>query len=70
MREKHDLLKTDEAAEFLRTTTGTLANLRCEGTGPPYLKIGRRILYEASELEAWLRQYRIKTADHPHPSID
>jgi hypothetical protein len=45
-----------EAADRLRTTTGTLANLRCAGGGPRYLKLGRRVLYPVVELEKWEQQ--------------
>lgn len=32
---------------------GTLNNWRSRGMGPPYLKVGKAILYPISELEAW-----------------
>ncbi len=32
---------------------GTLANWRCQGAGPKYLKLGGKIFYPANELEAW-----------------
>jgi hypothetical protein len=45
-----------EAAERLRITSGTLANWRCAGTGPRFLKFsGRKILYPESELTAFER---------------
>lgn len=57
------LLKPKEAADILRTTTGSLANLRCDGMGPPYLKFQKRIFYDVSELEAWINQHRVKTME-------
>lgn len=32
---------------------GTLANWRCQGIGPKYLKLGGKVFYPANELEAW-----------------
>lgn len=41
--------------------TGTLANLRCHKQGPPYLKVGRKVLYPVKEFEAWLFSNPVKT---------
>jgi hypothetical protein len=48
-------LLTDEAAEFLRLKPGTLANWRIAGTGPPFVKVGRRVLYDRETLPAWAK---------------
>ncbi|PWG60207.1 helix-turn-helix transcriptional regulator [Bifidobacterium catulorum] len=32
------------------------ARLRHDGTGPVYIKVGRRILYRKTAIEAWLRE--------------
>lgn len=46
-----------EAAERLRTTTGTLSNWRVRGQGPRFIKVGRKVLYPVAELEAWERKH-------------
>lgn len=56
-----ELLTASETANFLRTTPGSLANLRCQGEGPPYLRLGRRILYEKKEVLKWLEKHRVLT---------
>lgn len=42
----------------VRARTGlsapTLWRMRRDGTSPPYLKIGRRVLYDAAGLESWI----------------
>jgi len=43
-----------EAASFLRLSPSTLAKLRLYGTGPLYLKVGRRVLYRLADLVSWL----------------
>ncbi len=34
-------------------SAGTLANWRTRGEGPPYVKIGSRVLYPIEKLDAW-----------------
>lgn len=34
-------------------TTGTLANWRCKGVGPSFTKLGGRVVYPISKVEAW-----------------
>ncbi len=46
-------LTAAEAAAHLRVSLQTLAKWRVSGDGPPYLKFGRRVLYDFNDLEAW-----------------
>lgn len=34
-------------------TTGTLANWRCQGKGPPVQRVGSRVLYPLDKLVEW-----------------
>ncbi|WP_137146925.1 AlpA family transcriptional regulator [Mycolicibacterium sp. CR10] len=36
-----------------------LAQERFAGTGPPYVKAGRRVYYRARDLEAWLAAHTV-----------
>jgi hypothetical protein len=47
-------MRPDAAAAILSISTQRLARMRLEGGGPPYVKIGRSILYRREDLEAWL----------------
>jgi hypothetical protein len=38
-----------------KVTAGTLKNWRSQGRGPPFVKIGRQVLYPINGLEAWER---------------
>ena len=51
----HDLgaFDTEQAARRLGLSGSTLEKLRVTGGGPAYLKLGRRVVYEASDLDAW-----------------
>ena len=55
MSEKEELILTSEAAELLKLATGTLQNWRTRGGGPPYIRIGGRIVYDREATLAWAR---------------
>ena len=46
-------LTQDEAAQLLRLSPRTLERHRRAGTGARFMRLGRRVLYRLSELEAW-----------------
>jgi hypothetical protein len=48
-----EFLTAEELAERWRTTPAGIANMRYRGTGPPGHRIGRRVLYKRSEVEAF-----------------
>jgi hypothetical protein len=43
----------EEAADFLRLSPRTLEKYRVRGGGPPFRKLGRRVIYALSDLEEW-----------------
>ena len=49
-----NLLTSDETANITRLSRRTLERLRADGTGPQYVKLGRRILYRRSDLDLWI----------------
>lgn len=49
------------AAEYLGLSQKTLAMMRCEGTGPKYIKRGR-IFYFKEDLDEWLLQKGKRTS--------
>ncbi len=53
-----------EAAPILRKSEAWFERKRWDGTGPKYIKIGRKPLYRGSDLNAWLNeQVRQSTSD-------
>ena len=50
------LFNPEEAGEYLGFTTGWLAKLRMHGDsrGPKFIKLGRKIRYARSDLDAWI----------------
>lgn len=53
---KSDLHTPREAAVFLRTNDRTLERWRTTGTGPAFVKLGGRVFYRLSVLEAFVEQ--------------
>lgn len=49
---------TDDAAKLIGVSPKTLANWRCLGKGPAYIRLGKspraQVLYRYEDLDAWL----------------
>ena len=50
----HDLLTIHEAADIVRAPVATLRYWRHLGTGPHSFRLGRRVVYRASDLQTWI----------------
>ncbi|MEN3167757.1 helix-turn-helix domain-containing protein [Gluconobacter sp. OJB] len=51
-------LRSGEAADLIGVSIRTLEKYRCIGDGPPFLKIGTRVLYARQDVENWLQRHR------------
>ena len=49
-----ELLTLTEVADMLRLPPGTLRAWRCQGVGPDSFKIGRRVVYRRSAVDAYI----------------
>ena len=47
-------LNSDQAAQYLNLSRSMLAKLRLSGAGPQFAKLGKRVVYEVSALDAWI----------------
>lgn len=47
-------LKPKQLAAYIHTTESNLANRRCAGKPPSYIKVGKSILYPRTSVESWL----------------
>lgn len=56
-------LTTDELADRLRTSRRKIQNDRSRGKGPIYMKIGEKVLYPLSFLEAYERARLVDPAE-------
>jgi excisionase family DNA binding protein len=57
-----DLLTTTEAARILRAPASTLRYWRHVGTRPRGFRVGRRVLYRRSDVEAWIDEQARESA--------
>ncbi len=53
-----ELLTIEEVAERLRVTVPTVRWLRQEGRFVPAIKVGRRLMWDARDVAAWLEAQR------------
>jgi len=49
-----------EVADYLQRSEKTLANWRCSGIGPPYIKAEGGVRYRWSEVEKWLSGQQVR----------
>jgi predicted DNA-binding transcriptional regulator AlpA len=49
-----DLLTQHEAADATRLSERTLERHRLTGTGPKFVRLGRRVFYRRQDVEAWI----------------
>jgi hypothetical protein len=52
------MLGTPAAAAYCGSSASTLAKLRVFGGGPAYVKLGRRVVYDITDLDRWLASHR------------
>ncbi|WP_421579482.1 helix-turn-helix transcriptional regulator [Shinella sp. M31] len=46
-------IRTRQAADYLSLSKSTLDKLRCSGGGPRFYKLGRAVIYDVTDLDAW-----------------
>lgn len=51
-------LRTREAAAYCGSTESTFTKRRLTGGGPVYITIGRTVVYDPDDLDAWLAKHR------------
>jgi len=56
METLQELNTTEESARYLRLRTQTLEAWRLKGTGPAFLKLGRRVVYRREALERFMAE--------------
>lgn len=56
-------LRTRDAAVYLGLSPGTLEVWRCKGLGPRYSKLGKAVVYDPADLDAFLEARKVYTVD-------
>ena len=60
MQTRQALINPQQAAEFLGVSPDTLAVWRCTRRyAIPYIKIGRRVMYDEADLVDWLESRKV-----------
>ncbi len=52
------MLRTEDAAHYTGLSASTLTKLRLTGGGPEYIKLGKVVVYDLADLDAWLSSKR------------
>lgn len=60
---------TTEAAKYVRCSSRTLEAFRLGGTGPKFVKAGRRVLYRVSDLESWLQAQTFQSTSEAEAAL-
>ena len=63
MEGKPQFVKDKDVHQLFGLGLSTLRNYRHLGKGPPYVKVGRAVLYELNDVLAWLNAHKIQTSD-------
>lgn len=58
-------IRTKQAANYLGLSKSTLDKLRCLGGGPRFYKLGRAVIYDVADLDAWKSERARTTTWHP-----
>jgi hypothetical protein len=51
-------LRTKPAGRYVGLAASTMEKLRLTGDGPPFLKLGRTVVYDTDDLDSWLASRR------------
>lgn len=64
------LLDTSQVAHILRLSERTLERYRTEGGGPPFLKFGKRVLYDQDAVLAWAQAHSRRSTSDTHYGVE
>jgi excisionase family DNA binding protein len=55
------LMTTEEVADYTRLSVETLRYFRQREEGPAWVKLGRRVFYRRSDVDAWIEASLVTT---------
>jgi len=58
-------MSTPEAADYVGLGKSTLDKLRVTGGGPRFASLGRRVLYDRSDLDEWVESRKRNNTAQP-----
>lgn len=57
-------LRVKQAAEYVGLSKSALDKYRCYGGGPVYSKLGATVIYNSTDLDAWVASKRVAANDN------
>ena len=60
--------RTEPAAKYCGSTKSTFEKYRLTGKGPAYIKLGKTVVYDEDDLDAWLEKNKRQSTSEPAPS--
>lgn len=54
-------LRTEPAAGHCNSTKSTFEKLRVTGGGPPFIKMGKTVVYDRADLDGWMAERRFRS---------
>ena len=54
-------LRTKDAVEHCNSTKSTFEKLRVVGGGAPFIKMGKTVVYDVTDLDAWMAERRFRS---------
>jgi hypothetical protein len=61
-------LRPPAAAEYIGSSTSTLAKKRLTGDGPSYSLLGGIVIYDVADLDAWVAAHRRQSTSENKPT--
>ncbi len=61
------VITTEQLATRWRTSVSYLANLRSQGKGCPYIKLGRRVVYREMDVKRYEAKRRVAAVEFVRP---
>jgi predicted DNA-binding transcriptional regulator AlpA len=65
------VLNVKSAADYVALSKSQLDKMRCDGSGPRFVRLGRRcVRYRVEALDAWLSSREVGNTTEPLPGGD
>jgi predicted DNA-binding transcriptional regulator AlpA len=58
-------IRTPDAARYVGLAKRTLEKMRLTGDGPRFYKLGRAVVYDTQDLDAWLHERARRSTSDP-----
>lgn len=67
---REDLFETELAAPYIKHAPSTMHRWRVEGSGPPYIKLGRKVFYRRADLDSFLDSHVVRSTSEAERRLE